>query len=72
MAYEFKTAFQLEEMIADLAGFNATSIHVSKVGNAGDFRATMVGTVAAVSASRAQSDIDAISAKLRLKFRLRA
>ena len=49
MQIEHKTAFQLEEMIADLTGFNPTAIDVKKLGNAGNFAAAFVGKVAAVS-----------------------
>ena len=72
MTLESTTSYQLEEMIAELAGFSATSIDVVKVGNSGDFHATVIGTVAAVSPSRAQSDVEAICRQLRLKFKLKA
>jgi hypothetical protein len=72
MPLESKTAFQLEEMIADLAGFAATAIDVVKVGNNGDFSATLIGTAASVSKSRAQSDIEVVCRQLRLKFKLKA
>ena len=72
MQLESKTAQQLEEMIADLTGFNATSIDAIKIGNSGDFSATVLGAVAAVSKSRAQSDVEAACRQLRMKFKLKA
>ena len=72
MQFEHKSAFQLEQMIAELTGFDAKIIDVTKVGNSGDFSATLIGTVAAVSKSRAQSDVDAACRQLKLKFKLKA
>jgi hypothetical protein len=73
MPHESKTAFQLEKMIADITGLDTTGVHIIKVGNGGDFGATfMKGSSAGVSASRAQSDIDAACRQLKLKFKLKA
>jgi hypothetical protein len=72
MQFENKTAFQLEEMIADLTGFNARAIDVTKVGNSGEFNASIVGSVAAVSKARAHADVEAACRQLNLKFKLKA
>jgi hypothetical protein len=71
MQIEHKTAFQLEEMIADLTGFNPTAIDVKKLGNAGNFAAAFVGKVAAVSKSRAQADVESACSQLKLRFKLK-
>jgi hypothetical protein len=39
VSIEQKSAIQLEQMIADLTGFEPSSICVTKVGNSGDFNA---------------------------------
>jgi hypothetical protein len=44
---------------------------VLPVGTAGDFRVEFVGTVAAVSLSRAKRDVEAACAQLKSKYRLR-
>ncbi|MBR1154612.1 hypothetical protein [Bradyrhizobium sp. JYMT SZCCT0428] len=72
MPLEAKTAFQLQQMIGELAGFDPDNIDVVKLGNEGSFRAVLIGTVGAVSKSRAQADIETACRQLRLKFRLKA
>ena len=72
MPREYKTAFQLEQIIADFTGLYVTAIHVTKVGNSGDFNATVVGTVAFVNASRAKSDIEVACRQLKQRFKLKA
>jgi hypothetical protein len=68
---EYRTAFQLEQLIADLAGLGTENVQVTKVGNGGGFKATMVGSAGGVSRSRAQSDITRVSTALNLKYRLK-
>jgi hypothetical protein len=68
---EYKTAFQLEEMIADLAGLDTKNIQVTSLGKAGNFYATMIGTVSGVNRFRAQSDIDAACARLKANYKLK-
>jgi hypothetical protein len=72
MSIEQKSAFQLEQMIADLTGFAPSSIYVTTAGNSGDFNASIVGSVAAVSKARAQADVEAACRQLKLKFKLKA
>jgi hypothetical protein len=67
---EYKSAFQLEALIADLAGFDENNVQVTKIGNTGDFRAGFVGTPAAVNVSRAKADVDSACNKLKTKYRL--
>lgn len=69
---EYKTAFQLEQMIADLAGLSTENVQVTRAGTGGDFQATMVGTAGGVSRSRAQSDITRVCATLKLTYKLKA
>jgi hypothetical protein len=71
MSIEQKTAFQLEEMIADLTGFSAKVIDVTRVGTDGDFNASMVGSVAGVSKSRAHADVEVACSQLKLRFKLK-
>ena len=70
MRLELKTCRQLEEMIADLAGFDEKNIMVAASGSRGNFTAKFVGSTTAVSKSRAQSDIDNICAELHLRYKL--
>lgn len=70
MAIQSKTAFQLQQMIAEMAGFHPDNIDVMKLDSDGAFRAVLIGTVAAVSKSKAQSDIENACRQLRLKYRL--
>lgn len=67
---DFKSAYQLEEMIADIAGFDTTHVLVMAVGDRGDFRAEFLGQVAANS-SRARSDVDAACRQVKASFRLK-
>jgi len=71
MPLETKTAFQLQQMIGEMAGFHPDNIDVVKLGNDGGFRAVLIGTVGAVSKSRAQSDIENACRQLRLEYRLK-
>jgi len=68
---DFKSAYQLEAMIADLAGFDTTHILVMAVGEHGDFRAEFLGRVAAANSSRARSDVDAACRQVKANFRLK-
>ena len=68
---EYRSAFQLEAMIAEMAGFDPRNVQVTRVGHSGDFHADFVGKVAAVDTSRARHDIDAACTELRIRFRLR-
>ena len=68
---EHRSAYQLEILISELAGFDATHIQVLPVGAAGDFRVEFVGTVAAVSPSRARRDVESACMQLKAKYRLR-
>jgi hypothetical protein len=67
---EYKSAYQLEEMIADLAGFDHTHVLVMAVGDHGDFRAEFIGRAAAASPSRARS-VDASCRQVKARFKLR-
>jgi hypothetical protein len=71
MPPESKTAFQLQQMIGEMAGFDPDSIDVVKQGDDGGFRAVLIGAVGAFSKSSAQSDIENICRQLRLKYRLK-
>jgi hypothetical protein len=71
MPLESKTAFQLQQMSGEMAGFDPNGIDVVKLGNDGSFRAILIGAVGAVSKSRAQSDIENVCRQLRLKYRLK-
>jgi hypothetical protein len=68
---EYKTAFHLEAMVAEIAGFDPKNIHVTRVGKSGDFGADFVGTVAAVNTSRAKHDVDVACNSLKARFRLK-
>jgi len=68
---DYKSAYQLEEMIADLAGFDKSHVLVMAVGDRGDFRAEFLGGIPAVNPSRARSDVDAACQRLKTTFRLR-
>jgi hypothetical protein len=68
---EFKTTYQLEAMVAEIAGFDPKNVQVSRAGNKGDWRANFVGTVAAVTASRAQHDVEAACSKLKAQYLLK-
>ncbi len=57
MALESKTAFQLQHMIAEMAGFHPDNIDVVKLGNDGGFRGVLIGTVGAVSKSKCMPSI---------------
>ena len=70
MSLEFKTGRQLEQMIADLAGLDERNVMVTASGTRGNFTAKFVGSIAAVSKSRAQLDIDNICAELGLRYKL--
>jgi len=70
MNLERKTGRQLEQMIADFAGFDEKNIVVAAVGNHGNFAAKLVGSTAGVSKSRAQLDLNNVCSKLRLKFKI--
>ena len=70
-AMEFRTARQLELLIASAAGFDEKHVQVIPVGNAGDFRAEFVGSVAAVSSSRARSDVERACRSIKEKYLLR-
>ena len=67
---EYRNAYQLEAIIADMAGFDPQNIQVTKVGVGGDFRCDFVGTVGGVSSSRAKSDVEAACIRMREKYRL--
>jgi hypothetical protein len=43
---EYRNAYQLEALIADMAGFNPNNVQVTRVGVSGDFRCEFVGAVA--------------------------
>jgi hypothetical protein len=68
---DYKSAYQLEGMIAELAGFDSAYVLVTAVGDHGDFRAEFIGKVAAVMSSRARTDVDAACRKVKANFRLR-
>ena len=68
---QYRSAYQLEILISESAGFDATHIQVLPIGATGDFRAEFVGTVAAVSLSRAKRDVEVACAQLKAKYRLR-
>ncbi|MBR1156272.1 hypothetical protein [Bradyrhizobium sp. JYMT SZCCT0428] len=70
MPFESKTAFQLQQMIAEMVGFHPDNIDVVRLGNDGGFKAMLIGSVGAVSRSRAQADIESACRQLRLKYRL--
>ncbi len=67
---EYRNAYQLEALIADLAGFDPKNIQVTKVGVSGDFRCDFVGAVGGVSSSRAKADVEAACSRFRAKYRL--
>lgn len=68
---DYKTALQLEALIAEKAGFDPKNIQVSRIGHAGDFKAEFVGAAAAVSASRARNDVMRVCDELRKTTRLK-
>lgn len=68
---EWKTAYQLEILIAELAGFDSRNIQVTPVGSNGDFRVEFVGTAAGVSASRAKVDVKTAITTMRARYRLK-
>jgi hypothetical protein len=70
MSVEYRSAYQLQAMIAELAGVAPSTIDVEKVGNAGDFKASFVGSSAGVNQAKAKMDIDNICRQLRLTFKL--
>jgi hypothetical protein len=63
-----KTLDELRQMLAEQSGVNPRVISVQKVGDDGDFGATVVGAVRDFSGE--QSKLDATSDRLRLKYRL--
>lgn len=67
---EYKTAYQLERLIAETAGFDPKNIQVTRVGNKGDWCADFVGKVAGVTESRAKHDVEAACNQIRAHFRL--
>ena len=68
---DYKSAYQLEGMIAELAGFDSTHVLVTAVGEHGDFRAAFIGKVAAVTPSRARTEVDAACRQVKANFKLR-
>lgn len=67
---DYKSAYQLEQMIAELAGFDGTHVLVTAVGEHGDFRAEFIGKTATVILPRARVDLDAACHQVRANFRL--
>jgi hypothetical protein len=65
-----KTAFELEKIVAELAGFDQQIIIVSKVGHDGDFTATVTSRTAWLTKATAQSEVDKVCAKLKATHRL--
>ena len=68
---DYRSAYQLEGMIAELAGFDSTHVLMTAVGDHGDFRAEFIGKVAAVTPSNAGNDVDATCRQVKTNFRLR-
>ena len=68
---DYRSAYQLEGMIAELAGFDSAHILVTAIGEHGDFRAEFIGKVTAVTPSRARTDVDAACRQVKANFRLR-
>jgi hypothetical protein len=70
MPLEFKSEYQLQTLVAELAGFDPSCIDIERIGNEGDFKATFVGSAGAVGLTRAKADVENVCSQLRLKFRL--
>jgi hypothetical protein len=68
---QYRSAFELKVLIGELAGFDVKNIQVLPIGTAGDFRVEFMGTVAAISLSRAKRDLDTACAQLKAKYRLK-
>jgi hypothetical protein len=68
---ESKTSRELQQMIADLSGLPPTIISVHKIGDTGNFGATVIAGVTGVSGGAHQSNIETICDQLRLKYRLK-
>ncbi len=66
-----KTAFELEQIVADFVGFDRKVIVVSKAGNDGDFNATVTSPTAWLTRAAAQLEVDKACAKLRVTYRLK-
>ncbi len=70
-ALEAKTSDELQRMIADESGLPLSVVSVHKIGDDGNFGATVIAGVTSVSGGAHQSNVEAICARLRLKYRLK-
>jgi hypothetical protein len=70
MTREGKTLIELEKIVADFVGFDQKVIIVSRVGEQGDFAATVTDATAWLTKSTAQLEVDKACVKLRAIYRL--
>ena len=68
---EPKTSRELKQMICDQSRLPPSIVSVQKMGNAGDFTATVIAGVKVVSGAELQSQVEAICDLLRLKYKLK-
>lgn len=68
---EAKTSNELQQIVADEGGLSLGVVKIIKIGDEGDFSATVIGGHALVRGGARQSDIEAICDRLRLKYRLK-
>jgi hypothetical protein len=60
---------ELQQKIADLCGLRQEAISISRIGDDGNFGATVIAGVTGVR-DRAQQDIERICGQLRSKYKL--
>ena len=71
MATEPKTSHEIRRLIADQSGLTPNIISVHKIGDAGNFGATVIAGIAVVGDGAQQSKIETICDHLRLKYGLK-
>jgi len=59
---------ELENLVAELAGFDTSVVTLERAGRQGDFRATVTRPTAWLTKADAQREVDKACAKLREKY----
>jgi hypothetical protein len=67
---EPKTSYELRQLIAELGSLSLNVFRLHKIGEAGNFTATMIAGTG-VHGGANQSNLKAICDRLRLKYRLK-